>query len=102
MCYSVKIDDVYSSEWNENIKFNFKALTLDILYQNIVKTIIKENDNKKDFEIIIENKEKIDELNKKINILRSKVNNEKQFNRRVEYNRKLKKLEIEMEELING
>ena len=102
MCYSVKIDDVYSSEWNENIKFNFNALTLDILYQNIVKTIIKENDNEKDFEIIIENKEKIDELNKKINNLKSKVNNEKQFNRKVEYNRELKKLEIEMEELING
>ena len=102
MCYSVKIDDVYSSEWNENIKFNFNALTLDILYQNIVKTIIKENDNEKDFEIIIENKEKIDELNKKINNLKSKVNNEKQFNRKVEYNRELKKLEVEMEELKNG
>lgn len=102
MCYSVKIDDVYSSEWNENIKFNFNALTLDILYQNIVKTIIKENNNEKDFETIIENKEKIDELNKKINNLKSKANNEKQFNRRVEYNRELKKLEVEMEELKNG
>lgn len=101
-CYSVKIDDVYSSEWNEDIKFNFNALTLDILYQNIVKAIIKENDNEKDFETIIVNKEKMDELNKKINNLKSKVNNEKQFNRRVEYNRELKKIEVEMEELING
>ena len=99
ICYSVKIDEVYSSEWNEKIDFNFNALTLDILYQNIVKVIIKENDNNKDFESIIVNKEKIDELNKKINNLKSKVNNEKQFNRRVEYNRELKKLENEMEEL---
>ena len=101
ICYSVKIDDVYNSNWNENIKFNFNALTLDILYQNIVKAIIKENDNENDFETIIVNKEKMDSLNKKINYLRIKVNNEKQFNRRVEYNRELKKLETEMEELKN-
>lgn len=101
ICYSVKIDEIYNSEWNEIIKINFNALTLDILYQNIVKAIIKENNNEKDFETIIENKEKIDSLNKKINYLRIKVNNEKQFNRRVEYNRELKKLEIEMEELKN-
>ena len=100
-CFSVKIDDVYNSDWNDKVEFNFKALTLDILYQNIVKAIIKENNNEKDFETIIENKEKIDSLNKKINYLRIKVNNEKQFNRRVEYNRELKKLEIEMEELKN-
>lgn len=101
-CFSVKIDDVYNSDWNDKVEFNFKALTLDILYQNIVKAIIKENDNEMDFETIIVNKEKVDELNKKISYLRSKVNNEKQFNRRVEYNRELKKLEIEMEELKNG
>ena len=98
-CFSVKIDDVYNSDWNDKVEFNFKALTLDILYQNIVKAIIKENDNENDFETIIVNKEKIDELNKKINNLKIKVNNEKQFNRRVEYNRELKKLLEELESI---
>lgn len=98
-CFSVKIDDIYNSTWNERIKFSFNALTLDILYQNIVKAIIKENDNENDFETIIVNKEKIDELNKKINNLKIKVNNEKQFNRRVEYNRELKKLLEELESI---
>lgn len=102
LCYSVKVDDVYNSDWNEKINFNFNAITLDVLYQNIVKAIIKEVGNNKDFETIISNKEEINELNKKIKNLRIKVNNEKQFNRRVEYNRELKKLENELEELING
>lgn len=102
LCYSVKVDDVYNSDWNEKINFNFNAITLDVLYQNIVKAIIKEEGNNKDFETIISNKEEINELNKKIKNLRIKVNNEKQFNRRVEYNRELKKLENELEELING
>ena len=98
-CFSVKIDDVYNSDWNDKVEFNFKALTLDILYQNIVKAIIKENDNENDFETIIVNKEKIEKLNKKINNLKIKVNNEKQFNRRVEYNRELKKLLEELESI---
>ena len=99
ICYSVKIDNIYNSDWNDKVEFNFKALTLDTLYQNIVKAIIKENDNENDFETIIVNKEKIDELNKKINNLKIKVNNEKQFNRRVEYNRELKKLLEELESI---
>lgn len=100
-CYSIKVDDIYFTEWNEDIGFNINGLTLGTIYENIVKSIIKENDNTNTFDDIIENKSKIDELSKKIEQLTNKVNNEKQFNKKVELNLELQKLKKEMEALLN-
>ena len=100
-CYAVKVDNVYYSEWNDNIKFEFNAINLEVLYENIVKSIIKENSNLEDFNKILENKNRKIELNRQINILKNKIHNEKQFNRKVELNIELNKLEKEMEELLN-
>ena len=100
-CYAVKVDNVYYSEWNDNIKFEFNAINLEALYENIVKSIIKENSNLEDFNKIIENENRKIELNRQINILKNKIHNEKQFNRKVELNIELNKLEKEMEELLN-
>lgn len=100
-CYSIKVDDIYFSKWNEDIKFNINGLTLETVYENIVKSIIKENDNMNSFNNIIENKSKVDELSKKIEQLTNKVNNEKQFNKKVELNIELQKLKKEMEALLN-
>ena len=36
-CYSIKADDIFTTEWNENIKFDFNAINLEIVYENIVK-----------------------------------------------------------------
>ena len=41
-CYSIKVDDIYTTEWNDNIMFDFNAINLEIVYENIVKAIIKE------------------------------------------------------------
>lgn len=100
-CYSIKVDDIYFSKWNEDIKFNINGLTLETVYENIVKSIIKENDNMNSFNDIIENKSKVDEVSKKIEQLTNKVNNEKQFNKKVELNIELQKLKKEMEALLN-
>ena len=100
-CYSIKVDDNYTSEWNDDIKFEFNALNLEIVYENIVKSIIKEKDNSKRFEEIIDLKTNKNDLEKKINILRQKIKSEKQFNRRVELNKELNCLINEMEELGN-
>ena len=100
-CYVVKVDNVYYSEWNDNIKFEFNAINLEVLYENIVKSIIKENNNLEDFNKIIENENRKIELNRQINIYKNKIHNEKQFNRKVELNIELNKLEKEMEELLN-
>lgn len=100
-CYSIKVDNIYFTEWNEDIEFNINGLTLETIYENIVKSIIKENNNTNNFDDIIENKSKVDELTKKIEQLTNKVNNEKQFNKKVELNLELQKLKKEMEALLN-
>ena len=100
-CYSIKVDNIYFTEWNEDIEFNINGLTLETIYENIVKSIIKENNNTNTFDNIIENKSKVDELSKKIEKLTNKVNNEKQFNKKVELNLELQRLNKEMEVLLN-
>lgn len=100
-CYLVKIDDIYNLEWNKEININFNAINLEVLYENIVKTIIGKNDDNRNFEIIIEEKNKIDDLNKKIINLRNKIKSEKQFDRKLELNTELNKLLKELEEFNN-
>lgn len=100
-CYAIKVEDIYNSEWNDNIDFDFNAINLKILYENIVKKIMKEDTNEKGFSKIIEDNTYKLELEKKINKLQQKIKLEKQFNRKVELNRELNLLIKEMEELNN-
>ena len=97
-CYAIKVEDIYNSEWNDNIDFDFNAINLKILYENIVKKIMKEDTNEKAFSKIIEDNAQKLELEKKINKLQQKIKLEKQFNRKVELNRELNLLIKEMEE----
>lgn len=98
-CYSIKVDDNYSSEWNDDINFEFNAINLEVVYENIVKSIINEKENNKQFEEIIENRNNINDLEKRINQLKQKIKGEKQFNKKIELNRQLNILMKEMEEL---
>ena len=100
-CYSVKVDDIYFTDWNEDINFDFNAINLEIVYENIVKSIIKEENNNKKFETIIENKNNINDIEKRIVQLRQKIKNEKQFNRKIELNKELNKLIRDLEVLNN-
>lgn len=100
-CYSIKVDDIYSTDWNKKIEFEFNAINLEIVYENIVKLIINEENSNKQFEEIIENKKNTIELEKKINQLKQKIKNEKQFNRKVELNSELNKLINELEAMNN-
>ena len=96
-CYAIKVEDIYNSEWNDNIGFDFNAINLKILYENIVKKIIKEDTNDKAFSKIIKDNTYKLELEKKINKLHQKIKSEKQFNRKVELNKELNTLLAEME-----
>ena len=100
-CYSIKVDDIYTTEWNDNIMFDFNAINLEIVYENIVKAIIKEQESSKRFDEIIDNKNALSNLDKRINQLRQKIKNEKQFNKKTELNIELNKLLKEMEALKN-
>ena len=99
-CYCIKVEDnIYSSEWNDNILFEFNAINLEIVYENIVKSIIREESNEKSFGDIIENKNNKINIEKQINQLRQKIKSEKQFNKKIELNIQLNKLLKEMEGL---
>ena len=100
-CYSIKVEDIYNSKWNENIEFNFNAINLRTVYENIIKKNIKEENNENAFSKIIEDNEYKKELGKKINKLQQRIKNEKQFNRKVELNTELNILIKEMEAINN-
>ena len=102
VCYSIKVDYIYFTNWNEDINISFDGLNLETIYENIVKSIIKENESKKDFETLLEDKSKQIELSKKLEQLKNKIKIEKQFNKKVELNRQIKKIEQELEVIING
>lgn len=101
LCYSVKVEDFYTSDWNVNYEFDYNAINLELVYENIVKNIIGENDNSNSFEDIIETKTILSDLETKINNLKNKIKKERQFNKKVELNNELNKLLNELEEIEN-
>lgn len=102
ICYSISVENNYYTEWNDNIVIEFKGFDLETIYQNIVKIIIKEQDNENHFEKVIQDNIRKNILEKQIETLKNKVSSEKQFNKKVELNQELRKLESQMEELLNG
>lgn len=100
-CYSIKVQEIYYSDWNEYIDFNFMFSNLELLYEDIVKKIIKENNNTKSFQDIIDLNFRKRELEYQISQTQAKMNSEKQFNRKIEYNRELRKLLKEREKIKN-
>ena len=100
ICYSISAGNNYYTEWNDNIVIAFKGFDLETIYQNIVKIIIKEQDNENHFEKVIEDNTRKNVLEKQIEILKNKIRSEKQFNKKVELNQELRKLESEMEMLV--
>ena len=102
VCYSIKADDNFFTDWNEQINFNFKGINLEYIYEQIVKIIIREEKNNNNFSEILIQKSKREELLKQIQMLKKKIKTEKQFNKKVELNKLLGNLEKEMGELLNG
>lgn len=101
-CYAlIENDTIYNTDWNENIDFQFNGLNLENVWNNIIKEIIKETDNNSSIDVILDNKNKIDELKSKINKLKIQADREKQFNRQIELDHEIKKLNKELEELLN-
>lgn len=102
-CYAIKPNEnIYYTEWNEDINIDFEGLTLESIYDRIIKQIIKEETNQKSIEDILIDRAKIDDLNKKINQLTQKVKSENQFDRKVALNCELNRLKREMEEELNN
>lgn len=99
---AIKYDEVHYTEWNENIEINWQGINLKNVYENIVKAVLKEQDNQDNIEKIIETNSIINEFEKQISSLERQLNSETQFNKKVEINQRLQKLKKEMEAYKNG
>ena len=80
----------YFSEWNEVLNFDFTGIDLEKVYQKLIKAFIKnEAKEQQNFKTVIDTDNKIKHLEKEIAALKKKISKEKQFNRKVELNKKL-------------
>lgn len=100
-CYLIKLEDIYYTNWNEKINFDFTSINLSNLFEGITKSILHEESNTKNFNEIIENINEKKELQDRIEKLTKRIKQENQFNRKVELNQELNKLLKEIEVLKN-
>ncbi len=101
--YAIKHnDDIYFTNWNEKINFNFNGIDLNVVYEKIIRSVtnISEQDNNIDEEL--EKGKKLKEVQKEIERLENKMKAEKQFNRKVELNKNILELKKQKEELSNN
>lgn len=98
--YAIKHnDDIYFTNWNEKIDFNFNGIDLNIVYENIIRSVINISDQDNNIDEELEKGKKFKEIQKEIERLERKMKSEKQFNRKVELNLELNKIKKELEEL---
>ena len=93
---AVFCEKVFTSDWmlETNATISLSGLNFDEVWENIIKRIEGgEWNNNFPLEENIELKEKKEKLQKKIEALKNKMKTEKQFNRQVEINAEIKKLE---------
>lgn len=97
--FSIKVELQHYTKWNEDINFNFNNINLKLVYENLVKSILRLGESTKNYKTSVDKHYKKEELLKEINLLETKIKKEKQFNRKVELNKNLNKLEKELEDL---
>ena len=90
----------YFSEWDEDIVFDFHGITLEKVYENIIKRFIREAPtDSHNFEEIVATERKITTLKNEIQALQNKISTEKQFKKKVSLNVLLKGKEKELWQL---
>ena len=98
--YAIKYkDNIYFSEWNKNIKFNFVEFDLEKVYENIVKAITNIENNVKNIQEELDKQQEIIRIQNEINKLENQIKKEQQFNRKVEINRRILELKQKLEGL---
>lgn len=101
--YAIKYEEnIYFSEWNEELKFDFTDFNLEKVYENIFKIIANINNNEKNIQVELERLQEISDLEKEITKLENQIRKEQQFNKKVELNKKLLEFKNRMEELKNN
>ena len=98
--YAIKYnEEIYFSEWNNEIGFTFNGLNIEMIYDNIVKTITNIDKSVKDLNGEIQKQNEIAKLENEIKKLEGKIHSEKQFNIKVQYNELIAELKKKIEEL---
>ena len=100
------IGQYYASEWLEDHDRVELPLYLKLadLYEHFIAQILpialskdQENDNESvSIELQLQKSQQLESLQKQLNQLKSKLRNEKQFNRRVELNKQLQNLQLQI------
>jgi hypothetical protein len=97
---SNKVENYYFSEWNEGITFDFTGINLEKVYQKLVRAFISNIDkHSSSFSDVINRDTRIKSLEKEIVRLKSKMNSEKQFNRKVVINKILLEKKTDLKRL---
>lgn len=95
-----KAENYYFSAWDEPVLFDFTGITLEKVYQKLVKAFIEPGScSGTNFKQLIENDTNRKQLEKEIEQLTSKLWREKQFNRKVEINKILLEKKQNLEDL---
>ena len=98
--YAIKYnEEIYFSEWNNELSFSFNGLNIKIVFDNIVKIITNIDKSANDLEKEIDRQNSIINLEKEISKLEGKIRSEKQFNIKVQYNEQIAELKKKIEEL---
>lgn len=82
---SDSVGNYYFSDWNADLAFDFTGIDLKLVYQKLVKAFLRdEAKDKDDFNAIVSTDQKIKTLEIEIASLESRIQKERQFNRKVE------------------
>lgn len=91
--YAIKYnDDIYFTNWNEKISFAFNGIDLNIVYENIVRSVTNISGQNNNIDEELKKSKKLKEIQKEIERLESKIKAEKQFNKKVELNQQINKM----------
>lgn len=101
--YAIKHnDDFYFTNWNEKIDFNFNGIDLNVVYENIIRSVTNISEQNDNIDEELEKDKQLKEVQKEIERLENKMKAEKQFNKKVELNKNILKLKNQKEELSNN
>ena len=99
-----KVSRYYHTGWvpEEELQFYISGLNMDSVYENLVRQVAGDTlqpDSDESLKEAVARDEKKKQLEKQITALERKMRKEKQLNRQMEINVKLKRLNIQLEEL---
>ena len=96
--YAIKHnDDIYFTNWNEKIDFNFNGIDLNAVYENIIRSVTNISEQSNNIDEELEKDKKFKEVQKEIERLEIKMKAEKQFNKKVELNKNILELKNGMQ-----